>query len=134
ALAGHNARWTFTPEVIGVLESYNWPGNVRELENVLQQIIALTPPGRVGADILPSRLRARVPANASASFRQAKAHALASFEREYAVRLFAAHDGNVTRAAKAAQKDRRAFGRLVKKYAIRESEIVPRQQRTPNGG
>ncbi len=126
--ASHTAAWEFVPELLHVLEGFDWPGNVRELENVIQQIVALAPPGRVGLEMLPPRLRARTPKHAPASFREAKAHALASFEREYAIRLLGAFNGNVTRAAKAAQKDRRAFGRLIKKYAIRHQEAGPRQQ------
>jgi DNA-binding NtrC family response regulator len=52
------------------------------------------------------------------SFRRAKAHAIESFERVYVESLLRKHDGNVTRAAREAQKDRRAFGRLVKKYKL----------------
>jgi two-component system response regulator GlrR len=41
-----------------------------------------------------------------------------TFERAYVTRLIEKHAGNVTRAAREARKDRRAFGRLMKKYSI----------------
>ena len=40
------------------------------------------------------------------------------FEKAYIEELLQKHFGNVTRAAVEAGKDRRAFGRLVKKYEI----------------
>jgi DNA-binding NtrC family response regulator len=46
---------------------------------------------------------------------------VAAFERSYVEDLLRKHGGNVTRAARAAQKERRAFGRLVKKYRIDRS-------------
>jgi DNA-binding NtrC family response regulator len=42
-----------------------------------------------------------------------------AFEKSYVSRLIEKHGGNVTRAAREAQKDRRAFGRLLKKHGIR---------------
>jgi DNA-binding NtrC family response regulator len=51
-------------------------------------------------------------------FRTARAAALAEFERHYAEALLRKHGGNVTHAAREAQQDRRAFGRILKKYQI----------------
>jgi DNA-binding NtrC family response regulator len=45
-----------------------------------------------------------------------------AFERTYVGELLRRHDGNITRAARAAQKERRAFGRLAKKYGIHHQE------------
>ena len=55
------------------------------------------------------------------SFRQAKARMVDEFERSYLERLLVRYDGNVTRAAGAAAKNRRAFFELMKKHHI-ESE------------
>jgi DNA-binding NtrC family response regulator len=52
--------------------------------------------------------------------------AVETFERAYVARLIEKHAGNVTRAAREARKDRRAFGRLMKKYSIPRS--APRQK------
>ena len=114
--------WRFTPGFLDLLEAYPWPGNVRELENVVQQVIALTPPGQLGPEALPLRFHRRETARAAArSFREAKGQAVAAFEREYIERLLSAHHGNITQAARAARKDRRAFGRLVQKYGVEHS-------------
>jgi transcriptional regulator with GAF, ATPase, and Fis domain len=44
--------------------------------------------------------------------------ALEAFERSYVENLLRKHNGNVTRSAREAKKDRRAFGRLIKRYQI----------------
>ena len=52
------------------------------------------------------------------TFRQGRANAITSFERRYVEEMLRKHNGNITRAAYEAHKDRRAFGRLAKKYAL----------------
>jgi transcriptional regulator with GAF, ATPase, and Fis domain len=52
------------------------------------------------------------------SFRAARARALEAFERTYVETLLHKHNGNVTHSAREAKKDRRAFGRLMKRYQI----------------
>ena len=52
------------------------------------------------------------------SFREGPARAVAAFERVYVEEMLRKHGGNITRAARAAKKERRSFGRLVKKYGI----------------
>jgi transcriptional regulator with GAF, ATPase, and Fis domain len=41
-----------------------------------------------------------------------------SFERDYLTRLMSEHRGNVSHAARTAGKDRRDFGKLLKKYQL----------------
>jgi two-component system, NtrC family, response regulator GlrR len=115
---GDHAHKRFSPAALRALEAHDWPGNVRELFNVVQRAVALS----AGVHILPEGLAMRDPfplADISAeSFRAARADAVATFERRYVEDLLRKHQGNVTRAARDAHKDRRAFGRLVKKYGI----------------
>lgn len=54
----------------------------------------------------------------ASSFRHARKQAIESFEQHYVGEMLRKHRGNVTRAAFEAGKDRRAFGRLVKKYSV----------------
>ncbi len=110
--------WQFTEEFFEFLHGYAWPGNIRELENVIQQIVATRSPGRIGPEMLPPRFHPEPRTSSPVSFREAKARAVAGFEREYAARLLSSYSGNITRAARAADQDRRAFGRLIKKYGI----------------
>lgn len=108
----------FSPAALRKLALHDWPGNVRELANVVQRAVVVSE----GPVILPSHISlpatAPTSVDASGDFRTARAAAVASFERSYVEDLLRKHGGNVTRAAKEAEKDRRAFGRLVKKYSI----------------
>jgi two-component system, NtrC family, response regulator GlrR len=52
------------------------------------------------------------------SFREAKARAVEAFERNYLEQLLAQSEGNISRAARFAQKDRRAFFELLRRHAI----------------
>jgi DNA-binding NtrC family response regulator len=99
------------------LASYDWPGNVRELGNVIQRAIVLAP----GAQILPSHIvlstgDSAQGADVEVNFRSARSKAIAAFERQYVQEILEKHHGNITHAARYAGQDRRAFGRLAKKY------------------
>jgi two-component system, NtrC family, response regulator GlrR len=48
----------------------------------------------------------------------AKARCVAQFETKYIQDLLRLHEGNITRAARAAGKNRRAFGELIRKHRI----------------
>ena len=48
------------------------------------------------------------------------------FERSYIERMLAAHGGNVTHAAHAAKKNRRAFFELIRKHKIAAERFRPR--------
>jgi two-component system, NtrC family, response regulator GlrR len=104
-----------SPEATQKLVLHDWPGNVRELEHVVERAVALsTGPVIQGRDVvLPSRDGAP-----DESFRQAKARAVQAFERTYLQGLLLAHQGNITRAATAAHKNRRAFFELLRKHRI----------------
>jgi two-component system, NtrC family, response regulator GlrR len=95
-----------------------WPGNIRELANVVQQVAVLTDTPTIEPEDLPFRPIPPAQAAGSTSFQQAKSQVLAQFEQAYCVALLRQHQGNVTQAARAAQMERRSFGRLIKKYGI----------------
>jgi DNA-binding NtrC family response regulator len=115
-----------TAESEDALRSHRWPGNVRELENTIQRAIAFAPT----RDITPADLglaAAPGPAALTSSwplvlndqpFRDAKRAVVEAFEREYVSRLLRSAGGNVTRAAQSACKERRDFGRLIRKYEL----------------
>jgi DNA-binding NtrC family response regulator len=99
------------------LSAHGWPGNVRELFNVLRRAAVLSD----GPFLLPEHITSGNPSRtqaAASSFRQARSQAIEAFERSYVEQLLLENDGNVTRAAQQANKDRRAFGRLAKRYQI----------------
>ena len=52
------------------------------------------------------------------SFKESKRRFVDAFEREYLARVIAESGGNVTKAALAAQKERRELGKLLKKHGL----------------
>ncbi len=97
-----------------------WPGNVRELESWVHRQFLMCggehivhTEGLAVADTpkpgCPTTL---------ARYQQAKAEALLRFESEYLAHALNISHGNVTRAAALAGKERRAFGKLLKKHGI----------------
>jgi len=116
---GGGGKKVFSPAALRKLEGYHWPGNVRELANTIQRaIFAAEGTQMTSAHIDFSSFETDVEA-ASQTFRRAKTVAIEKFEREYVERLLEKHAGNITRAAIEAGKDRRVFGRLVKKHRIK---------------
>ena len=109
---------SFSPAAMRMLSLHDWPGNVRELSNVVQRAVVACD----GDRILPSHVgMAPLPVGVAApegQFRAAKAAAVAAFERRYVEELLRKHNGNVTHAAREAQQDRRAFGRVIKRNQI----------------
>lgn len=115
-------RKTLNPATIRALTAMEWPGNVRELLNVMQRAVALGS----GPQILPRDVitgAAEAAPSVAGGFREARSEALARFETEYVRALLHKHGGNITRAARDAGKDRRAFGRLVKKHHIDRRDV-----------
>jgi DNA-binding NtrC family response regulator len=100
------------------LRRHPWPGNVRELENwVHRQFLMCAGEWLHHDPPRPAVLDAGMPPVAI-GFAQAKAEAVRRFECDYLQRVLDEAGGNVTRAARLAGKERRAFGKLLKKYGI----------------
>lgn len=113
-----------SPDALRKLKGYHLPGNVRELEAVIQRAVLLSSARVIEADEIDLPASGESSAITSVSLRKAKTHTVESFERMYLVDLMAAHMGNVSRAAKAAGKERRSFQRLLRKYGLYRSTFV----------
>jgi DNA-binding NtrC family response regulator len=100
------------------LLAYEWPGNVRELENTIERAMVLSDQSWLTADDL--QLAGITAAKEEKSFKTLKARAIAEFETSYVRQLLLIHGGNISMAARAAKKNRRAFWQLMRKH-----EIVP---------
>jgi DNA-binding NtrC family response regulator len=120
-LAKYAARFNkpavdFSPAALQTLMSYDWPGNVRELEHVVERALVFSEDEIIQAgNILLSNATATP---RDESFQEAKARVVAQFERRYIRELLIAHRGNITKAAQAAHKNRRAFWQLIRKHKI----------------
>ena len=111
------AAMAVAPSALRALIAHDWPGNVRELHNVAERAVLFCQGPLIEAGDL--RIGGELPVGDDVeSFRLAKARMVDAFERTYIERLLAVNGGNVTRAASAAQKNRRAFFELMRKHAI----------------
>ncbi|KQZ60093.1 MULTISPECIES: sigma-54 dependent transcriptional regulator [unclassified Lysobacter] len=115
-----------TAEALQKLLAHDWPGNVRELRHVIERSVLLAVGERIEADdiAIDADLDADPGACADSldpsteSFQSAKKRVVDRFERQYIETLLALHHGNLTHAAHAAKKNRRAFFELVRKHHI----------------
>jgi DNA-binding NtrC family response regulator len=114
-----------SPAAMQRLVDYAWPGNVRELRHVLERAVLMSGGTVLQANDLdlPASPTADAIALDADSFRKAKARVVESFERGYLERLLTQFNGNVTHAALAAKKDRRAFFELMRKHGIQSEEF-----------
>ena len=117
-------------EALASLDTYDWPGNVRELENLIHREVVMGDGGEIRAIHLPAgegraavtRMPVAVPA-LSLGLRRAKEMLVAEFERAFIARALGECGGNVSRAARLARKERRAFGKLMTKYRISSGDF-----------
>jgi DNA-binding NtrC family response regulator len=113
-----------SPEVVARLVEYDWPGNVRELCNMMQRAFVLSQSAEIRVADICELPAVHVSSNAATGgFRDARARALEAFERAYIEEKLRQTGGNITRASRLANKDRRAFGRLMKRYDIRANAL-----------
>jgi DNA-binding NtrC family response regulator len=135
--ASHNRGVTVVAdEVLELFEVYRWPGNVRELRNVIERAVPFCEGGTITLASLPEALRIAPPTrplhpaggaqesgleapDVSLPFKDAKDKIIEAFERQYLVDLLERHEGNISRAARAADMDRKSIARLLKKHDIR---------------
>jgi transcriptional regulator with PAS, ATPase and Fis domain len=98
------------------LLGHSWPGNVRELQNVLMRAIVLCD----GDTIEPCDLGLFEVGHGAEdqSFRAVKSRAVWRFEHDFLVAALRTHHGNITRAASAVKKNRRAFWELLRKHDL----------------
>jgi two-component system, NtrC family, response regulator GlrR len=100
---------------LNLLLSHSWPGNVRELQNVLMRAIVLSDRDSIEpSDLdLPHSLAAE-----GQSFQAMKSRAVQRFEHDFLTTVLHAYEGNITRAAFAVKKNRRAFWQLLRKHGL----------------
>jgi DNA-binding NtrC family response regulator len=127
--------WALSEGAMRRLLAHSWPGNVRELEAAMHRTVALAAARKACAGSGARQLEAedllidlddgrcedgatRLAGTAGVGLHQAKARLMEGFERGYLADLLQRHGGNVSRAAQAAEKDRRTFQRLLRKYGL----------------
>ncbi|TWC63156.1 sigma 54-interacting transcriptional regulator [Herbaspirillum sp. SJZ099] len=119
----------FAPDALELLSLAHWPGNVRQLYNVVEQVCALSTTPLIPASLVQRALRA--PTLDLLRYAEAKQ----KFERDYLIRLLKLTDGNVSDAARLADRNRTEFYWLLQKNGLdprmfrggEESVIAERQ-------
>lgn len=89
---------------------------MRELENTIERAVVLCRSKMIEPEDIS--LEEIEDIDIDRSFKDLKSDVIERFETSYIKSLLIKHDGNVTKAATAAQKNRRAFWQLMKKYNI----------------
>src|SRR4029079_11775377 len=107
------------------LMAHDWPGNVRELRNVIERAIALgADPGMLvaplGGDATSKTPQPRdgTEFEPGVSFRETKEKWNELFERRYLTWLLKRAEGNISKAARDADMDRKYLHKLLRKYGI----------------
>ncbi|WP_332878895.1 sigma-54 dependent transcriptional regulator [Massilia sp. S19_KUP03_FR1] len=117
ARAGRDVRG-LAAQALRQLLAHAWPGNVRELRHVIERAVLMGKTSMVQPDDLQLATSAAPARAAEESFCSAKSRVVVAFEIDYIQHLLGVCEGNISRAAQAAGKDRRAFFELIRKHRI----------------
>lgn len=108
---------SFAPEALEILIAAAWPGNIRQLQNTIEQTVVLATTPVITANLVQKALQDD--ANTLIPFDTARQQ----FEQSYLVNLLKATQGNVSLAAKLAQRNRTEFYRLLKRHHIQVDDF-----------
>ncbi|MDD3619015.1 MAG: sigma 54-interacting transcriptional regulator [Desulfobulbaceae bacterium] len=101
-----------TPEAMQILVNAAWPGNVRQLYNVIENAYALATSPLITANLLHDAIKQH----------QKKVSTLAEarreFEQQYLIKLMKMTRGNVSQAARIANRNRTDFYKLLNRHHI----------------
>ncbi|WP_137167573.1 sigma 54-interacting transcriptional regulator [Salinimonas lutimaris] len=102
----------FSDDAMQILVKSDWPGNVRQLVNVVEQCVALTQ-----TPVIPLHLVEQALSATKQSW-PTLTEARDAFEQQYLFKLLKMTDGNVTRAAELAGRNRTDMHKLMKKHEL----------------
>jgi two-component system response regulator AtoC len=111
-------------EAMKLLCAYSWPGNVRELENVIDQAIALSRQPMLTPEDLPVEVREGKASGFSRRREQEEEFVfpgtptMDEVKKRYLVHVLGLTQGNISRAAKILDMDRRSLYRMLVRYKI----------------
>lgn len=107
----------FTPQAMQKLMVYEWPGNVRELENTIEYAAVMAQEEMIKEDLILNTNEDSV--ETLKTLKEARD----SFEKEYLTKLLKFTGGNVSRAAKLADRYRADFYNILKKHEINPKDF-----------
>lgn len=100
------------------LLSYSWPGNVRELENTIEYAVAMT-----SKDIISNELILQTNKTIEDDRIKPMGEAKNDFERNYIYKLMSLSEGNVSEAARIAERYRSDIYDLLKSIACNHQTL-----------
>ncbi|MDI1299543.1 sigma 54-interacting transcriptional regulator [Methylotenera sp.] len=103
---------SFAPDAIETLITAPWPGNVRQLQNIVEQTVVLAT-----TQVIPVNLVQKALQEGSNSVVPLDV-ARQQFEFNYLINILKTTEGNVTQAARLAQRNRTEFYRLLERHNI----------------
>ena len=106
-----------TPAAARYLLTHEWGSNARELSLVIRQALQSTPSDVLGVHDLFTEQNQQSNLIES-SLQQTKTQMIVSFERTFLEQLLQACQGNIAKAARITQKNRRALFELIRKHEI----------------
>lgn len=102
----------FAPEAFELLISAPWPGNVRQLQNIMEQVVVLSTTPIITGNLVQRALQDNI--SSIITFDAARKN----FERQYLINLLKATQGNVTQAARIADRNRTEFYKILDRHQI----------------
>jgi len=102
----------FGPGALEMLGAAQWPGNVRQLQNVVEKCVVLSTGPIIAASLVQRALANQ--AGEMLPFDEARRQ----FERDYLTQLLKITAGNVTQAARMAQRNRTDFYALMGRHQL----------------
>jgi two-component system, NtrC family, response regulator GlrR len=102
----------FAPEALESLLAAPWPGNVRQLQNIIEQVVVLATTPIITRKLIQKALQDNIAS--MVSFDAARKN----FEQQYLINLLKATQGNVTQAARIADRNRTDFYKLLQRHQI----------------
>lgn len=111
-LTRNTRRKVLAPEALEWLVGADWPGNIRQLSNVLERCVALAPGRVIDAELVRRAL------GQAAHRITPLAEARDEFVRDYLVKLLKIAGGNVSQAARMAERNRTEFYKLLARHDV----------------
>ncbi len=102
----------YAPGALELLAAAAWPGNVRQLQNVVEKCVVLSTATQIPPALVQRALSTQV--GEHLPFDEARRQ----FERDYLIQVLKLTSGNVTQAAKLAQRNRTDFYALLGRHQI----------------
>jgi len=114
---------SMSPDAMERLVAASWPGNVRQLENLVTRCAIVSDTPVISAKAVNEAM------GETESGLPSLAEAREAFTRDYLTRLLTLTDGNVTRAARLAHRNRTEFYKLLSRHSVIPSRFKHRRSR-----